>query len=260
MRAVSLPSALSNETIAILDFDDARPAFERSDAALDEHFIGGRFLAVDRFRSFHPLGGDLDSDPANEPDVRARVTGTAAFTWYPFPNHGIGRALPAPVSVGLADYVALSLEERGIFFRVVRARDVEQARAAKATLLLSGRVDRFAAVFAAARDPYAVRADDPRDWRLVAAADYRIEVRRTQDDTLLLDRECVGRDEADHLFDELPPFRGSGEVERYSLSQSRMPRIAASDMARHSRRSLERATIPLVAAVEARMRQNPSAQ
>src|SRR5262249_24124776 len=162
----------------------------------------------------------LPSDPAVPPDVRARVTGSAAFSWYPFPNHGIGRPLPAPVALGLADYVALHLEQRGIFGRVVRVKDPEQARAAKATLLLTGRVDRFGAMFAEVKDPFAVRADDPRDWRIVAAADYKVELRKVEDGTLVLARECLGRDEESHLFDELPHFRGSGTVERYTLSQS----------------------------------------
>lgn len=259
-HAVALPSALSTETIAVLDFEDARPEFERSEAAIDELFIGGRFLANDRFWGFHAVGGDLPEDPAVPPDLHARVTGSAAFSWYPFPNHGIGKPLPAPVALGLADYVALHLEQRGIFGRVVRARDVEQARAARATLLLSGRIVRFGAMFAEVKDPFAVRSDDPRDWRIVAAADYRVEVRRVEDGSLVLDRECLGRDEESHLFDELAHFRGSGTVGRYTLSQSRMPELAAADLASHSRRSLERATVPLIAAVEARMRESPGAQ
>jgi hypothetical protein len=259
-HAVALPAALSTETIAVLDFEDARPEFERSEAALDEHFIGGRFLANDRFWWFHPLGGDLPQDPALPPDVRARVTGTAAFSWYPFPNHGIGKPLPAPVALGLSDYIALHLEQRGIFGRVVRARDPEQARAARATLLLTGRVDRFGAMFTEVKDPFAVRSDDPRDWRIVAASDYKVELRKAEDGALVLARECLGRDEDDHIFDELAHFRGSGAVANYRLSQSKMANFAASDLASHSRRSLERATVPLIAAVEAKMRESPGAQ
>ena len=93
-HAVALPAALSTETIAVLDFEDARPEFERSEAAIDELFIGGRFLANDRFWGFHAVGGDLKEDPAVPPDLHARVTGSAAFSWYPFPNHGIGRRCP----------------------------------------------------------------------------------------------------------------------------------------------------------------------
>lgn len=259
-HSVTLPAALSTETIAVLDFEDARPEFERSPAVIDERFIGGRFLANDRFWGFHALGGDLPEDPALPPDVRARVTGTGAFSWYPFPNQGIGRPLPAPVALGLSDYVALHLEQRGIFGRVVRARDAEQARAAKATLLLSGRIVRFGAMFTEVKDPFLVRSDDPRDLRIVGAADYEIELRKADDGTLVLARECLGRDEDSHLFDELAHFRGSGTVERYTLSQAKMRDMAAADLASHSRRSLERATVPLIAAVEARMRESPGAQ
>jgi hypothetical protein len=188
------------------------------------------------------------------------VTGTAAFAWYPYPNQGVGGPGPAPTALGLSDYVALHLEQRGLFSRVVRTRDLETAKAAGATLVLSGRVDRFGAMLAEAHDPYLARPDDHQDWRLVAAADYVVELRRIEGDELLLARECVGRDETDDLTDQLAPFRGTQEVPGAQLSQSHLPRMAAADMANHGRRSLERATVPLVAAVEARMRQEPHSQ
>jgi hypothetical protein len=259
-RAVALPSALSDATLAVLDFVDARPDFERSEAEIDERFIGGRWLATDRFWSFHAIGGDLKEDPAIPPDLHARVLGSAAFVWYPFPNQGVGKPGPAPAALGLADYVALHLEQRGLFGRVVRARDLEQARAAGATLLLTGRIDRFGAMLAQAHDPYSVRPDDGQDFRIVAAADYSIELRRAADAELLLARECIGRDEKGDITDELEGFRGSQPVPGVRLSQSRFPRMAEADLANHGRRSLERATVPLVAAVEERMRQEPRSQ
>src|SRR4029450_9793433 len=103
---------------------------------------------------------------------------------------------------------------------------------------------RFGAMFAEVKDPFAVRSDDPRDWRIVAAADYRVEVRRAEDATLVLDRECLGRDEESHLFDELARFRGSGTVGRYTLSQSHMPELAAADLAIHRPRNPVRAARP----------------
>src|SRR5262249_26860276 len=162
---------------AVIDFVDARPEFERSEGEIDEHFIGGRWLARDRFWSFHAIGGDLKEDPAIPPDLNARVTGAAAFAGDPFPNPGDGKPRPAPAALGLADYVALHLEQRGVFARVIRARDEDQAKAAGATLLLRGRIDRFGAMLAQGHDPYAAHPDDGQDFRLVAAADYEIELR-----------------------------------------------------------------------------------
>jgi hypothetical protein len=160
----------------------------------------------------------------------------------------------------MADYVALHLEQRGLFARVIRVRDEEQARAAGATLLLRGRIDRFGAMLAQAHDPYAARPDDSLDFRLVAAADYEIELRRVEGDELLLARECLGRDESYHLNDELSGLRGSQPVPGIQVSPSQFPRMAEADMANHGRRSLERATVPLVAAVEERMRREPRSQ
>jgi hypothetical protein len=259
-RAVALPAVLCNETLAILDFVDARPDFERSEAKIDERFIGGRWLATDRFWSFHAIGGDLKEDPANPPDLNARVLGAAAFAWYPYPNPGVGKPGPAPAALGMADYVALHVEQRGLFARVVRVRDLEQAKAAGAALVMSGRIDRFGAMLAQAHDPYSVRPDDGLDFRLVAAADYSVELRRVAGDELLLARECLGRDESYDLSDELTPFRGPQPVPGVQLSQSRFPRMAEADLANHGRRSLERATVPLVAAVEERMRLEPRSQ
>jgi hypothetical protein len=259
-HAVALPAVLCDETLAIQDFVDARPDFERSDAEIDEHFIGGRWLARDRFWAFHAIGGDLKEDPAIPPDLHARVTGTAAFAWYPFPNQGVGKPGPAPVSLGMADYVALHFEQRGVFARVVRVRDAEQAKAAGATLLLTGRIDRFGAMLAQAHDPYSARPDDGLDFRLVAAADYQVELRRITGDELLLARECLGRDESYDLSDELTPFRGPQPLPGILISQARFPRMAEADLANHGRRSLERATVPLVAAVEERLRQEPRSQ
>lgn len=259
-RAVTLPTVLSDDTLAVLDFVDARPDFERTPGEMDEHFIGGRWLAMDRFWSFHAVGGDLKEDPAIPPDLHARVLGAAAFAWYPFPNPGVGKPGLAPASLGMADYVALHLEQRGVFARVIRTRDAEQAKAAGATLVLSGRIDRFGAMLAQGHDPYAARPDDGADFRLVAASDYQIELRRVADDELLLARECLGRDESYDLNDQLTLLRGSQPLPGVQVSASRFPKMAEADMANHGRRSLERATVPLVAAVEERMRQAPRSQ
>jgi hypothetical protein len=259
-HAVALPAVLSDDTLAVLDFVDARPDFERTSGEFDEYDIGGRWLARDRFWSFHTLGGSLPEDPAIPPDLNARVLGAAAFAWYPFPNPGVGKPGPAPASLGMADYVALHLEQRGVFARVIRTRDVEQAKAAGATLVLSGRIDRFGAMLAQGHDPYAARPDEGADFRLVAASDYQIELRRVADDELLLARECLGRDESYDLNDQLTQLRGPQPLPGVQVSASRFPRMAEADMANHGRRSLERATVPLVAAVEERMRQSPRSQ
>jgi hypothetical protein len=258
--AVALPAPLSRDVVAVVDFVDARPDFERSDAEIDERFVGGRWLALDRYFTFHAVGGDLKTDPATPPDFHARVTGTSAFAWYPFPNPGVGLPRIEPVAAGLADYLALHLEQRGLFARVLRAPDEATARAAGATLVMTGRIDRFGALFAETSDPYVVRPDDPSDWRIAGAALYSVEVRRLADGALLLAHDCVGRDEDPHLFDELARFRGPAEIEGIELSPARMPRLALADLARHCRRSLERATAPLLAAVEQRLRAEPAAQ
>jgi hypothetical protein len=259
-HAVALPAVLCDDTLAVIDFVDARPEFERSSGEIDEYNIGGRWLARDRFWSFHTIGGDLKEDPALPPDLNARVLGAAAFAWYPFPNPGVGKPGPAPAAFGMADYVALHLEQRGVFARVIRVRDMDQAKAAGATLTLTGRIDRFGAMLAQGHDPYAARPDDGLDFRLVAASDYQIELRRVADDELLLARECLGRDESYDLNDELTALRGPQPLPGVIVSPSRFPRMAEADMANHGRRSLERATVPLVAAVEERMRQQPRSQ
>src|SRR4030095_5680542 len=105
-RAVARAETATPDTIAVLDFVDARPDFEQSKGEINEVPIGGIWLAYDRFWSFHADDATLERDPALAPDLRARVTGEAAFAWYPFPNPGIGKPYVEPLSAGLADYLA----------------------------------------------------------------------------------------------------------------------------------------------------------
>lgn len=249
-RWVALDVAKSEQTIAVLDFTDARPDFERSAAFFDERAIGGRWWARDRFFSFHPVDAGLAADPAMPPDIRARVLGAAAFRWYPFPNHGIGKPLAAASAIGLSDYVALALEQRGIFARVVRAPDAATAREAGATLFLEGTIDRFGALLAESRDPFVVRPDDWTEYQLLAATDYSVRLTTSDGSTPLFTRECVGRSDDLHLFDRLTPFRGSQSRPLYQLDATDFPADALGDMGDHARRSLEQATAPLIASLE----------
>jgi hypothetical protein len=178
------------------------------------------------------------------------VTGDAAFAWYPFPNHGIGEPLVTPIGPALADYVALELEQRGVFAKVVRVRDAAAAKSAGATLLMSGRVQRFGAMIAESHDPYVVRPDDWVEYHLVAAARYSVELARADVPTPLLARDCLGRDEEPNLADELTKRRGSQVLPIERLDAQDFPTWATHDLAAHARRALERATAPLVTEVE----------
>jgi hypothetical protein len=256
----ALERPLVSETLAVLDFEDARPEFERGPAEVDERFIGGRFLALDRFWSFHSRGGELESDPAPPPDVRARVLGAAALAWFPFPNHGVGRPLPTPASRALADYVALALEQRGLFRRVVRARDSSAAQAAGAAFVLNGRIERLGALLAETRDPFVNRPDDWLVHRLLASADFTVRVLAPNPALPDFARTCRGRDERAHLFDALSHHRGDAATPTLALAAGDFPGMAALDLARHLRRSLESAAAPLLPALEDWLRGFPEAQ
>jgi len=249
-RRVALDAALSPDTLAVVDFVDARPEFEQSALEIDERDVGWHWLQEDRFFEFRPSRGTLAADPLPAPDLRARVTGEAAFAWYPFPNHGIGRPRVRPLHEALPDYVALSIEQRGLFARVIRAKDAGAARGAGATLVLTGVIERFGATLAPTPDPYVVRPDDPVDFRLLAAARVQVVVARLDDEKPLLVRQCVGFDEEPHLFDRLPPFSAAPPRSLRRLDASGFPAYAAEDLAVHARRALERATAPLIAALE----------
>lgn len=260
VRAVPLEEPASGETLAVIDIVDARPDFERSLAELDERFIGGRWLARDRFATFHPIGGHLAADPASPPDRRARVLGAAAFSWYPYPNHGIGKPVASAFEPALADYLALQFEQRGLFARVVRAPDVDAARAAGATLVLTATVSRFGAMLVEATDPFVVRPDHPVEWRVLGVAEFRVEIARAADGATLLARDCLGRDEEDHVLDRLAGFKGT-QVRPYARADAEgFSERARHDLAVHARRALERATAPLVAAVEGAIRDQSPAQ
>ncbi len=251
VRARERVEPASSEVLAVLDFDDQRPEFERSEEAIDERFVGSRYFALDRFWTFHSADAELDQDPAQAPDLRARVTGTAAFRWYPFPNHGWGKPLPAPLATALADYVALHLEQRRVFARVVRVQDARVAAAVGATLLLSGRIDRFGAELAELRDPFVVRPDDWTEFRLLAAADYTIALTPIAGGEPLLSRRCKARDDQSRLLDDLEHYRGNQAQPLWQLDAEHFPGFAEADLVDRARRALEGATVPLVAAIEA---------
>lgn len=249
-HVVALERPRSPEILAVLDFVDARPDFERSPRAIDERSVGARWLADDRFFTFHVDDATLARDPAPAPDLRARVTGDAAFAWFPFPHHGVGRPSVGPLGRTFADYLALQIEQRGLFAKVIRAPDGATALAAGATLQLAGRVDRFGAMFAEARDPYVVRPDDWIEYRLLAVAQLHAELSRADDEAPLLRHDCLGRDDDLHLGDRLEGFRGSQVHPLYQLDSEDLPRLAIEDLVSHARRALERATAPLLAEIE----------
>src|SRR5688572_1104451 len=204
--AVVLAEPKSDKTLAVLDFADERPEFERSKLEIDEKAIGGPWFANDRFFSFHADDGTLPADPAPPGDLRGRVTGEGAFAWYPFPNHGIGKPLVRPVAQGLADYLALSIEERGLFAKVVRAKDEAEAAAVGADVVLRGRIDRFATLLAEAHDPFVPRPDDWVQFRLLALAQFQMGF-GSIGELPWLESACVGRDEDPQFFDKLNAYR-----------------------------------------------------
>lgn len=246
VRAQERAEPASAAILAVLDFIDARPDFERSEQPIDEYDIA----AYDRFWSFHADDATLESDPAAAPERRARVTGDGAFSWFPFPNHGWGKPLPAPLSTALADYVALHLEQRRAFTKIFRVRDAAMAHEVGATLLLTGRIDRFGAQLTELGDPFVVRPDDWIEYRLVAGADYSVELVPATGGEPLLARRCRARDDLGRQMDALEPFRGSHAQPHHQLDAADFPGNAESDMVDHARRALEAATVPLIAAIE----------
>jgi hypothetical protein len=250
-QEVALREPLSLETLAVLDFVDARPAFERSELPIDESLSGSRVPADDRFWSFHAEDPTLPQDPAAAPDWGSRVTGTQAFAWYPFPHHGIGKPVVRPVGIGVADYLALEIEQRGVFANVIRVRNADEARVAGAQVILSGRIDRFGSLLAVVDDRYVVRPDDWVEFRLLSAAAYDAELRRVDGAAPLLARSCVGRVEDRHPSDKLNGYAGNQAVHPYyRLDATDFPAYAAEDMAVHARRALEQATAPLMSDLE----------
>ncbi len=260
VRARERTAPASAEILAILDFDDQRPEFERSEEAVDERFIGGRYFALDRFWSFHSSDAELEEDPAEAPDLRARVTGTGAFRWYPFPNHGWGKPLPAPLATALPDYLALHLEQRRVFAKVVRVSDARVAGAVGATLLLRGRIDRFGAQLAELRDPFVVRPDDWTEFRVLAAADYTVALTSLDGLNPFLERRCHARDDQSRLLDELEHYRGRQAQPYWQLDAEHFPGFADRDLVDRARRALEGATVPLIAAIEATVTPPPPAE
>jgi len=250
VRAQERETPASDAVLAVIDFVDARPDFERSVEAIDECGVGGRYFAFDRFWSFHSDDASLEADPAEPPERRARVTGEGAFSWYPFPNHGWGKPLPAPLSTALADYVALHLEQRRAFTRIYRVRDAEMAREVGATLLLTGRIDRFGAQLSERADPFVVRPDDWVEYRLLAGADYAVELVPITGGEPLLARRCRARDDSGRQMDALENYRGNQAQPHWQIDSADFPGDAERDMVDHARRALEAATVPLIRAIE----------
>ena len=246
VRAQEREAPASDALLAVLDFIDARPDFERSTLPIDEYDIAG----FDRFWSFHADDASLPADPAAPPERRARVTGDGAFSWYPFPNHGWGKPLPAPLSIALADYIALHLEQRRAFTTIVRVRDAEMARQVGAKLLLTGRIDRFGAQFTERADPLVARPDDWAEFRLVAGADYTVQLVPATGGEPLLSRRCRARDDFGRQHDALERYRGSQREPLWQIDSADLPGDAESDMVDRARRALEAATVPLIAAIE----------
>ncbi|MSR46341.1 MAG: hypothetical protein EXS13_04650 [Planctomycetes bacterium] len=247
-RARAEPASAA--TVAVLDFDDARLSFERTERAIDERSIGGGLVWQDRFWSFHSADGTLFSDPASAPELRARITGDGAFAWYPFPNHGWGTPLPATLDIALADYVALHLEQRRVFAKVIRCADATTAVAAGATLLLSGRIDHFGAIFVERRDPLVPRPDDWAEFRLLAGADYTVRLTANDGAGNAYERRCRAREDLGRLQDPLEHHRGRQREPHWQLDADGFPAMAESDMTGHARLALEAATVPLIADLE----------
>ncbi|MBM4015461.1 MAG: hypothetical protein FJ293_10925 [Planctomycetes bacterium] len=236
--------------LALLDFEDARPPEERGASMLEEAPIGGRWFATDRFWSFHDDAAALSADAAAPPELHARVTGAQAFTWYPYPNHGIGAPRPAPLAVALPDYLALQIEQRALFHRVVRCHDEATALELGADLVLSGRIDHLAGILAERRDPFAVRPDDRAEYSLLAGADFTITIHAPPEAEPLLERRCRHRDDQARLQQELERYRGTQPSPWWQLDAADFPSMALHDLGERTRRALAQAAGGLLAELE----------
>ena len=249
-RQVARQAPRDPAVLALLDFDDARPAAERGTSTLEEAPIGGTRLATDRFWSFHDDAATLAEDPAAPPELRARVTGAQAFAWYPFPNHGIGAPRTAPLAVALPDYLALQIEQRALFQRVLRCHDEATAGALGADVVLSGRIDHFAGILTERRDPFAVRPDDRAEFRLLAGTDFTIVIHDPAEAEPLFVRRCRNRDDQARLQQELEHHRGSQPSPWWRLDSADFPHLALHDLGERTRRTLAAAAGGLLAEFE----------
>jgi hypothetical protein len=249
-RQVARAAPRDPAVLALLDFADLRPIAERGRARIEELPTGGEWFARDRFWSFHDDAATLEQDPGVAPECHGRITGDGAFAWYPFPNHGVGAPRVAPLTIALPDYLALLIEQRGLFNRVVRCRDESAAAELGASLVLHGRIDHFASLLTARPDPFAVRPDDRAEFRLVAGADFSVEIRESGATEALFERRCRARDDQGRLQQQLEHYRGSQASPWWRLDAGDFPAMAQHDLGDRARRALTEAAGFLLAELE----------
>ncbi len=239
---VALETPVTLDTIAVLDFEDRRPEWQSSPETIAESFDDSRVAPDNRFWNFR-ASAEVNSTGIDQPFLR--VTGNGAFRWYPFPYSGTGGARGAPPSRGVADFVALSLERRGLSSRVVRAANLEEARRQGATFVLRGVLQEFVGLFSEVHDPQVPRPDDWRDSRVWSRVGVDLSLLQLPGENVAWSRAfpVVEGETPPYLFDELSRFRGTGFYKALHLDQESQPEMAFSDLVTHLQIHLEAVTV-----------------
>ena len=265
-QSIPLQEALTEGTLAVVDFDDQRPDLERRAGSLQDTFINNEFLPPGHF--WYQRSAELDELPdavVEGREVFLRLTGEGAFRWHEFPPAQPGAYQTSGTAQGLSDYFALALEQRGIIPRVIRVGSRAAALEAGARYVLEGRIEHFAAgmteVHGQDDERLDERLDDRRDHRVFSRLGLILSLHSLADDHLLWDARFVDPllpEDEPHLLDETEDFRGVtsgvGGPRLLRLDVANEPRQAFHDMVAHVDRRLRAATTTSITAIEATLR------
>ena len=246
-----LPEPLVEELLAVVDCEDQRPESDQLDAVLHDNFLSD-VLPPSYFWYFRPSS----SGSGTEQDGEARATGEAAFLWHPFPYAGVGSAASAPADRGVADYLAIALQNRGLAPRVIRVGSVEEGRLRGAGYVLESTLGALGCRFVEVNPIDDARPDDVREFRLAPAVAIELRLHRLLDDHLLWEeRFDLGEpDAADLLLDRTAHHRGTGYRPWLRLDPERMHERAFADMVAQVERRLAAVTRASVDGVESALR------
>jgi hypothetical protein len=242
-RQENAPSAT---TLAVVDFEDLRPDYQRGAHAVNEPpTTAGRGARLYWYFAGAPLQDDPPADAVGE---HARITGDAAFAWISYPNVG-QPARTAPPALGIADYFAAVLLQRGLVERVVRVSSVEEASAVAADLVLSAKLHDFVSVFQQRPAERWRPKDDDQRFELITRV--RLEVRLVQGSRTLFEETMAHDGDPENLsvHDHLHLWRETEFRPVLALDQEEMPEATFEDMVRHAQQALEaiaRTTLDLI--------------